>query len=290
MEADIMTKPITKPDYWKNARLNISIAWPSEVKWHEVQRQQTATSSSKAAAAQKARPRYLVEYCCGEDSLLGQTTKHSEGCISVRLTEAHDMTTKYGMDYAKSRVSEANRANGDILLWSAMPCTGGSPWQNYNKRFESARVKIQQHIELFDKLWCNFEKLVSYTQQQIKQSRNKSQGQPCASRMWTAIEWPKDCSYWRLDKVRAFIYRNQLQTRVINGCMLDLFSTIHPGKLIPKPWIIETDSECLSFAFEDRTCNRQAAMLSGKTREHAACEGKDTKLTENYTSFCPVGS
>ena len=34
MEADILTKSITKADYWRLARLNISIAFPNEVKWN----------------------------------------------------------------------------------------------------------------------------------------------------------------------------------------------------------------------------------------------------------------
>ena len=33
MEADIMTNPVVKNDYWVRARLNISQAFPTEVKW-----------------------------------------------------------------------------------------------------------------------------------------------------------------------------------------------------------------------------------------------------------------
>ena len=48
MEADIFTKPIVKPDYWRNARLNISIAWEKEATWAKVGKQVATPCTANA--------------------------------------------------------------------------------------------------------------------------------------------------------------------------------------------------------------------------------------------------
>ena len=54
---------------------------------------------------------------------------------------------------------EGAAADEYIHLWGALPCTGGSPWQNLNKRYPSARAKIQMHLATFQKLIKNFKKV-----------------------------------------------------------------------------------------------------------------------------------
>ena len=55
----------------------------------------------------------------------------SKTCSVVRLTEREDMTTDDGYRFAQSAVNSSNKRNM-VLIWSAIPCTGGSPWQNIN--------------------------------------------------------------------------------------------------------------------------------------------------------------
>ena len=44
-----------------------------------------------------------------------------------------------------------------ILLWSAIPCTGGCPWTQVNLlRFAGFRAKLNQHFDLWNKLFDNF--------------------------------------------------------------------------------------------------------------------------------------
>ena len=256
MEADIMTKPITKADYWRTARLNISIAFDKEASWKEPR---PVATPRIAAPATILRPRYLFEFCCGENSKLGI---HAGDCIVVRLTAAHDMTSETGLAYALAKVDEAIQADGDILLWSSMPCTGGSPWQNINKRHESARAKIKEHINLFNKLWVSFVKMATYVKS-------------ASSHAHIAMEWPKGCSYWRLRKVECFVKEFLPLHCICNGCMVELRS-IKNGKLIAKPWSIKTDCIEITEAFAGYTCNHEATM-------HHPCEGQDTKLSEEHT-------
>ena len=258
MEADIMTKPITKADYWRTARLNISIAFDKEASWKEPR---PVATPRIAAPATILRPRYLFEFCCGENSKLGI---HAGDCIVVRLTAAHDMTSESGLAYALAKVDEAIQADGDILLWSSMPCTGGSPWQNINKRHESARAKIKEHINLFNKLWVSFVKMATYVKS-------------ASSHAHIAMEWPKGCSYWRLRKVECFVKEFLPLRCICNGCMVELRS-IKNGKLIAKPWSIKTDCIEITEAFAGYTCNHEATM-------HHPCEGQDTKLSEEYTTI-----
>ena len=148
MEADIFTTPIVKPEYGTAARLNISISWEHEVKWSQVKR--AAMPCSPPQHDEVLRD--VFEYCCGEESLMGQPTQHSKGCNVVRLTEARDMTTESGLQLACNKADESMAKGHDILLWSSMPCTGGSPWQNVNKKHASARLKIRNQIKVFNKL------------------------------------------------------------------------------------------------------------------------------------------
>jgi hypothetical protein len=252
MEADIFTKPIIKPDYWTKARKNISIAHVKELVWE-------AAKQLAAMPCVADYHRMLLEFCCSEDSLLGQPTSLNEGCKVVRLTEAHDMTTETGYQFACDAVDEAVEKGVDIELWSSIPCTGGSPWQNINKRHANARKLIRSHIILFNKLWNMLVRLVNYI---IEKSNGKV-------KLWIAIEWPKGCSYWRLRKVIAFVNKHNLTSVLVNGCRVNLRSIVN-NKLIAKPWSIKTNSPELMKALGDRACNHPSS-------EHQPCAGKDTK-------------
>eukprot|EP00975_Prorocentrum_lima_P027530 5786009-Prorocentrum_lima.AAC.1 len=66
-----------------------------------------------------------------------------EGCSVVRLTEETDMTTSSGLNYAKAMIrAESGKS---IMLWGAIPCTGGSSWQHVK---EALFRKTQNHDAL----------------------------------------------------------------------------------------------------------------------------------------------
>ena len=86
----------------------------------------------------------LREWCCGENSLLGKPSVFSKGCSVVRLTQREYMTTHHGVHFAKASVE---RAPPDVLvvIWTALPCTGGSPWQNINKHLPGGMDRLNEH-------------------------------------------------------------------------------------------------------------------------------------------------
>ena len=261
MEADIMTKPITKPDYWVKARSNININYSNELKWDNP-RPAAAPCKVPTAVSTGMDNRVVIEFCCGEDSRLGRETEHSRNCIVYRLTEAHDLTTAEGLKFAKQCVDKSLAFNGKVLLWISIPCTGGSPWQQINKKYPSARLKIRNHIKLFNKLWSALVELTDYMKH-VKLD------------YVIGFEWPKDCSYWRLRKVKKFESDHKLKTVLVNGCRVNLRSIVN-DKLIPKPWFVKTDSDSLNSELQGRICNHTADM-------HTHCAGKDTKRSEEYT-------
>ena len=108
-------------------------------------------------------------------------SQDSKASSAVRFTEREDMTTDDGYRFAHSAVNNSNKTYM-ILIWSAIPCTGGSPWQNINK-FSGGEERLQGHLKIFKALWkklAMFVEWLHYT------------GRMC--RM--CVEWHKNCAYW----------------------------------------------------------------------------------------------
>jgi hypothetical protein len=69
--------------------------------------------------------RVIIEWCCGRDSMLGKPSTQSGGCKVVRLTIEDDLRTLEGLRKAIRVLQDCPR--GRTLLWSSMPCAGGTP-------------------------------------------------------------------------------------------------------------------------------------------------------------------
>ena len=281
MEADILTKPITKPEYWNAARLNLSIALPSEVKW-KVPPQAAAPSTTGLISGSSFKgKRAIIEFCCGNDSRIGKLA--DDNCIVVRLTEEHDLTTESGLNHAKQAATDLVEGGiTDILLWVSIPCTGGSRWQSYNKKFASARIKIANHIRVFNSIWHSLEILTVF----IRSKQFPQDNQQVATsgsfvrprfRYWVSVEWPSGCAYWKLEKVKKFERENGLSKVRVNGCMVELRSVVS-NKLIAKPWDIACNSPMLKLALNGLVCIHSADI-------HHPCAGVDTKISESYTDI-----
>ena len=85
-------------------------------------------------------PRRIVEFCCGPNSRIGN--RAPPGCEVIRLPAEDDLTTQAGLDKALAAVSVPGLP---CLLFGALPCTGGSPWQrlNWRKGGTATRAKIR---------------------------------------------------------------------------------------------------------------------------------------------------
>jgi hypothetical protein len=203
--------------------------------------------------------RTMIEFCCGKDSLLGRTEKFrsARGCKVVRITEEIDARSPLAM---KLMLETINATPGhQLLLFSAMPCTGGSPWQYLNIKKPGVAAKVRKHWKLFKELW---EVFVVVAEKVLKIGGE------------VVIEWPRGCRYWQWNFVISFLKRNGLCFTDIDGCSLGLTS-VRDGGLIMKPWRLASGMTELSQEFQHSRCNRM--------HYHTPCAGVDTKLTENYT-------
>ena len=177
----------------------------------------------------------------------------------MRLTIDDDLTTDAGLNKAVNAVSNPRIPT---LLFGALPCTGGSPYQFLNWQLgPKTRAKIRHHRSIFNCLWKAF----------------VTTAEACiAAGGKIAFEWPRNCMYWRLRKVKAFLKKHGMKCYKFDGCMYNLRSEASKthGKFLQKPWIIA--SNCPEFAYMERRCNH--------TREqHAKTAGSDTRRTEGYT-------
>ena len=179
----------------------------------------------------------------------------------VRLTVNDDLTSASGLTKALAAVSDPG---SQVLLFGAMPCTGGSAWQRLNAhRGPATAEKIKSERELAATLFDNFTL--------VAEACRANGGN-------IAIEWPRGCSYWSLPKTQQFLRRFALENYDFDGCMFGLASlaTDTLGQPIKKPWRIASDIP--GFANLRRLCTH------GKTgTTHARCAGSNTKLTEGYT-------
>ena len=168
--------------------------------------------------------RLLLEWCCGPESLFGMPSAESKGCNVVRLTEREDMTTEYGFKFAQMAV-EQTPVDTLSIIWSALPCTGGSPWQNINRRQPGGMARLRKHWGLFDKLLLKFAKCVDWLAK--------------GPRRWTiCVEWPRSCSYWRKPEVIDFVRKWKLHEVTFHGCALGVMT--RSGLLMMKPWRVCT--------------------------------------------------
>jgi hypothetical protein len=107
------------------------------------------------AAEVGSTDRVIIEWCCVDDSMLGQASTYSKGCRIIRLTIKDDLRTLEGLEVALDIFNSC--PIGRTLLWSAMPCAGGSPWQRHNIARGEGLAKIVTHWADFRALWSNFD-------------------------------------------------------------------------------------------------------------------------------------
>ena len=205
--------------------------------------------------------RVIIEICCGKDSRIGQKTKHSEGCLIIRVTIDDDFGTDDGVN--KILLALEQYMCYPILVWVSIPCTGGTQWTYYNWAYGGSKTRalIASHVRLFHKLFESLERILP----SISDVGGK-----------VAIEWPKSCKYWKFPRVKALCLSAKLQTVCFDGCAFGVKSVAPSTKGLPikKPWRVDTDMPELL-----ETLNRKCSCVI----PHTPCAGSDTRLTESYT-------
>ena len=147
----------------------------------------------------------MVEYCTGEQSLLGQATSSSRGCKIVRITEKINARSSEGHALALREATRKSLSSPPVLLWASLPCTGGSPWFNINVRKPGGWKRLKDHRALFKKLWAKF---VIVCEECL------------ASGGDTCIEWPTGCAYWKFKFVQDFLSKHSFFITKIHGLSL----------------------------------------------------------------------
>ena len=268
MSADILTKAFSNGDKWDHAIKLINHSRISDISWSKSEniKIDQRLSGSRAPAAPIIINRcsgLVVEFCCGEESKICAACERIENVEILRLTIKEDMSTQEGLNYALLTIRRAIKRGLTVLLWGAIPCTGGSAWQQYNKRFPSAAAKIRKHISLFRKIFRSFDVIAKLVAE---------------SGGIVVNEWPSGCAYWRFREVKASFDKIMKDRVTIDGCSLNLKSIVFPDKYIRKPWTLECSDKDFLRNFDGCTCPGIS-----ETHQHVPCCGKDTKLTENYT-------
>ena len=200
----------------------------------------------------------ILEFCCGDQSLIGDMAPL--GCRVLRITEEHDVTTQAGIAYTCSCIQQST---GPLLIWASMPCTGGSSWQRINwHKSDDTKARIQQHWKTFGMIWEAFVNICKYAKS-------------IRSHVFVAIEWPQSCAYWEWDSIKDFITEYVLHAYIVDACMYDMWSVkAWEDTRLQKTFRISTNSACIG-AHLSRRCDG--------SHTHMRVEGKDTKLSEDYT-------
>jgi len=181
--------------------------------------------------------RLIVEYCCDSDSPIADVKTIPQGTAVLRLTKEHDMTKQSSVRNALGIIERSVARGIEVLLWSAIPCTGGSTLSYINGSSPGGAEKLQEHWKLWARLWHNFETLAYRT--------NKLGGR-------IAIEWPRGCRYWQEPCVRRLMYNLDLADADFDGCQLGMHSA--EGLPIKKPWRVATNDIEVHKALAGRLC------------------------------------
>ena len=225
--ADILTKPFTNAEKW-NQLLKLLCIAPFGSSGPGPKSSASRPGGPVAPASSRAQDRVSLEVCCGKGSKLGDSTRfRSKGCSTFRLTEEIDLTNpetrkRFVRDVLQSLRSIGSEAK--LLVWISLPCTGGSPGTHVNKEIPSAAAKIDEHQQLFKRLWGAMVDLINSLR---------------AVKPFIAIEWPKNCTYWKLEKVNQFCKQHNLCPVSFDGCMLGVVDKHQVP--IRKPWTVQTN-------------------------------------------------
>ena len=207
----------------------------------------------------------MIEFCCGEDSLMGSAAASGHECHVIRVTRRNEVTTKPGSAFVDKALALAQKTVGkNVLVWASIPCTGGTSWTHLNAlKGDQTRLKIAAHRKEFRRIWASFVKSVA----------------PALSAgVLVAIEWPQGCVYWQDKRVRGFLRQHHLVRTNFHGCMYGLCptqgTTSDCKKFIKKPWTVATNCVDIGRALS-KTCD--------KSHDHVRCQGIETSASERYT-------
>ena len=87
--------------------------------------------------------RRIVEWCCSNNSRIGQPRFYGNDCDVIRITEDDDARSMKGLKKA------LDACNSKTLLWISIPCIGGSAFQRINKWKPGGMKRLKGHQRIF---------------------------------------------------------------------------------------------------------------------------------------------
>ena len=215
--------------------------------------------------------RVVVEIGCGECSRISdQRNSEDHDCLCIRVTIADGFTRE---ETVRVVINVLKTCGNKVLLWFAIPCTGGCPFARMNeKKSHNAKQRLEGHLDAFTMLWGDA--VFVMTEAKVYE-------------YLTAFEWPTFCSYWQREEVWSHMTEMAYEFVDFHGCMFGLKSIARSTKDWPikKPWSVATDCPSLRQAL-DRKCKGGYWHIdpdTGKKHPHASCSGVNTKMLEDYT-------
>ena len=186
-----------------------------------------------------------------------QCNPYGERCNIIEITEEDDFTSEAGYQKVATALKQPN-----VVIFSSLPCTGGSPWQIPNSRHPACRRLLKKHHRIFNQL---FESL-------MRLYREFADYGPIP----ILFEWPRYCRYWRKPKVARFIKRYGLRLAKFDGCAYGLRSCLknEEHKFLMKPWMIATNVPEIFETLDGNMCpgtsiNHQHSTTCGKNAKHS---------------------
>ena len=223
----------------------------------EAFKQEKAASSACPRKQKSKGEPTLFEFCCEEDSMLGQVNEE-HGINHFRLTQRNsDMTCPKQTESLKKLIGLFPGCD----LWASIPCGPWSSLQHLNearlgKEFKEALRKKRQRSR---RILRNFMNVAEHV---------------LAQGGHIGFEWPKNASGWALPELVQFIKRNGLYTAVTDGCAHGLKDKHGIPHL--KPWRIVTSKwEVAENLGAKRCCHP-------KGFKHSKIEGSKTAGTARY--------
>ena len=208
----------------------------------------------------------LIEFCCSSESKLCSPKYLVPGVRLVRIDLSHDVTTKEGLEYARSFVRDP--LSGHVIVMSSMPCTRGCTLQRINegrKCMDDPQVYYQyqalqvQHEKLLDGL---FRALDAICDDLLEVG-----GDLCH-------EWGARNALWGDERMQRIIRKMGMSRVLFDGCALGLRA--RNGKYIKKPWLFYTTIPQIAKKFSKARC-------SCPPGSHACCNSANAALSAFYT-------
>ena len=183
------------------------------------------------------KPRYvLIEFCCSADSTIGKTAP--PGALVIRCTGKKDndnVLTERVMQQLLGAVQVCRESAIPVVLWSAIPCAGGSQWQVVNKARYGPTAKLQGHWKLFRQLWRAFQRIA---------------GPALSNGGFVCNEWALRCAYWHDERVVHFL--KAFFKSLVYGCLYGL-RPVGPhaeDEYLGKAWRISCSGKAFAGSLE----------------------------------------